>query len=98
MDLAALGDANSTAASAQRKKSDVDQKREAAVEFEAVFAAEMLAHAGLGEALAGESGHAGETFSGFLLEAYARKIAERGSLGLAERIFERLPNDGVSDE
>tara|TARA_R110002096_G_scaffold50380_22_gene132292 strand:+ start:480 stop:800 length:321 start_codon:yes stop_codon:yes gene_type:complete len=61
--------------------------RRAAQAFEAMFVAEMLQQAGLGKVPDGFGGGEGESaFSSFLSRAYAEKIAETGSLGLAEAI------------
>jgi len=63
----------------------------AAVAFEAVFLAEMLGHAGLGEARGSFGGGAGEdAFSGMLVREYARSIAESGGTGIAEGIERAL--------
>jgi peptidoglycan hydrolase FlgJ len=61
--------------------------RKAAEAFEAVFLAEMLAHAGLGRMPEGFGGGSGESaFSSFLTRAYAEKLAAGGRFGLAEAI------------
>jgi len=66
--------------------------RNAAQAFEAAFLAEMLRHAGVGQAPDSFNGGAGEAaFSGTLIEAYADRIAE---VGLAERIFRSLAARG----
>jgi peptidoglycan hydrolase FlgJ len=63
----------------------------AAEAFEATFLAEMLSHTGLNAMPAGFGGGAGEeAFSSLLTERHARLLAERGGIGLAERIFEVL--------
>jgi Rod binding domain-containing protein len=65
--------------------------RRVAEAFEASFLAEMLRHGGLNAISAEFGGGAGEAaFSGLLTEQYARLLAERGGVGLAERIFESL--------
>jgi flagellar protein FlgJ len=65
--------------------------RAAAEAFEAAFLAEMLQHAGLNEMPAGFGGGAGEeAFAGLLTEQYARLLAARGGIGLAEQIFNVL--------
>lgn len=71
-----------------------DETREAAAEFEAVFVTEMLSHAGFEKALASEAGFGGEAMSGLLLEAYAKKIVERGGFGLADAIARRIAQEG----
>lgn len=65
--------------------------RELAVEFEAVFLAQMLKSAGLGETTSAFSGGAGEAqFASFLRDAQAREMARAGGLGLSEQIFQLL--------
>lgn len=61
--------------------------RDAARQFEAVFLAEMLRHAGFGRMPEGFNGGAGEAgFSGTLIREHASRIAEAGGLGIADRI------------
>lgn len=70
--------------------------RLAARNFEAVFLAEMLRHAGLGRPPAGFNGGAGEAaFAGTLVEEYARVIATAGGIGLAEQIYRRLSRESA---
>ena len=65
--------------------------RQAAIELEATFIAEMLKHAGLGEAPEGFGGGAGEDqFASFLRLEQARQMAHAGGIGLAEALFEAL--------
>lgn len=64
--------------------------RKTAREFEAVFIKEMLTHAGLDKALAGDSGHGGAAFSSMLVETYASNIADKGGFGLADQIYRQL--------
>ena len=65
--------------------------RKAAQAFEASFLAEMLKHSGVNAAPSGFGGGAGEeAFASFLTQEYARMIAERGGVGLAEQVFEML--------
>ena len=65
--------------------------RAAAKEFEAVFLAEMLKHTGLGRPPESFGGGVGEAqFAPFLVREYASAIAERGGLGIAERIAAAL--------
>ncbi len=67
------------------------EMRAAAREFEAVFLAEMLRHAGLGAARESFGGGAGEAqFAPLLARAQADAMAEAGGLGLADRIAEAL--------
>jgi Rod binding domain-containing protein len=65
--------------------------RKAAQAFEAAFLAEMLKYTGLNANSASFGGGAGEeAFASLLTDEYARLIAERGGIGLAEQVFEAL--------
>ena len=65
--------------------------RHVAREFEAIFLAEMLKHAGVGRMTDGFNGGAGEAaFSGMLTQEYAREITRSGGFGLAERVLEAM--------
>ncbi len=64
--------------------------RETAREFESVFIAEMLAHAGLDKALAQDSGYGGEAFSSMLVQTYADELSRKGGFGVAEQIYRQL--------
>lgn len=69
------------------------EMREVAQDLEAAFLAEMLKHAGFGEARDEDSFGGGigeEQFSSMLRDQHAHAIAERGGLGLAESIFQSL--------
>ena len=75
--------------------------REAAVELEANFLAEMLKGVGLGESPSAFGGGAGagageEQFSSMLRLEQARELAKSGGIGLAETLFQALkeaPNE-----
>jgi len=70
--------------------------RKAARDFEAAFLAEMLRHSGLGRMPDSFNGGAGESaFAGTLVEAYAKRIAADGGLGLAEQIYRSLAARGA---
>ncbi len=70
--------------------------RAAAEAFEASFLTEMLKESGVNQASSAFDGGAGEeAFSSFLTEQYARKLSERGGLGIAEKIFEALKARGA---
>lgn len=65
--------------------------RRAAVAFEAAFLAEMLRHSGAGSGTPGFDGGAGEAaFGQELVNEQARRMAESGGIGLADRLFEAL--------
>ena len=64
------------------------QARAAAEAFEAAFLAEMLKYSGINAMPSAFGGGAGEeAFSSFLTEEYARLLAERGGIGIAEQVF-----------
>lgn len=68
-----------------------DEVWEKAKEFEAVFLAQMLEHAGLGETPSSFGGGYGEdAFSSFLTREYAKAMVEDHSLGIAEQVFNAL--------
>ncbi|OED48563.1 flagellar biosynthesis protein FlgJ [Rhodobacteraceae bacterium (ex Bugula neritina AB1)] len=68
-----------------------DPLREAAIELEASFLAEMLKSAGLGESSEAFGGGAGEEqFSSFLIREQANQIARSGGIGLAESLYHAL--------
>ncbi|QIK40611.1 rod-binding protein [Pontivivens nitratireducens] len=65
--------------------------RRTAVEFEASFLAEMLSHSGFGAARTEQGGGAGEdAFASLLAREHAKVFAQKGGIGLADRIFESL--------
>ncbi len=65
--------------------------RDAAVELEASFLAEMLKSAGLDKTSDFFGGGTGEDqFSSFLVHAQAEQIARTGGIGLAETFFHAL--------
>ena len=68
-----------------------DAMRETAVELEATFLAEMLKHAGFGEARSAFGGGVGEEqFASFLRDEQAKLMAQAGGIGLAETIFQAM--------
>ncbi|WP_264211901.1 rod-binding protein [Leisingera thetidis] len=80
----------SSAVSPKRPTSS-DPLREAAIELEASFLAQMLKSAGLGESREGFGGGAGEEqFSSFLIREQANQIARAGGVGLAESLYHAL--------
>ncbi len=69
--------------------------RATAEAFETAFLAEMLKHTGINRTPEGWGGGAGEdAFASFLTGEYARLIAARGGIGLAERIFDAINQKG----
>ena len=63
--------------------------------LEATFLSEMLKSAGLGAARDSFGGGAGEApFAGFLADEYARSLADRGGIGMAESIYRTLVQRG----
>lgn len=76
-----------------------DALKLAAKSFEASFIAEMLKSTGLGKSRKSFGGGAGEdTFSSFLVNAQANKIADSGGFGLATRIYDSLASGSRSDD
>ncbi len=62
--------------------------RKASQAFEAAFLSEMLKYTGLNAMPEGFGGGAGEeAFSSLLTDQYAKLLAERGGIGLAEQVF-----------
>lgn len=86
---------NPAAASKVAEAGQAVQEKEAALrktaqEFESVFIAEMLSHAGFDKAIAQDSGFGGEAFSRMLVETYAADLAQKGGFGLADQIYRQL--------
>jgi peptidoglycan hydrolase FlgJ len=95
MDLPAIGAlsaANPAATPAGPAPSRAEQMaHKAATDFEASFLAEMLRYGGLNAMPDGFGGGAGEeAFASLLTDEYARLLAERGGIGLAEQVFEAI--------
>jgi Rod binding domain-containing protein len=89
MDISPTGPATPRALAGRDR--DAAAARQAARAFESAFLAEMLKHTGVNAMPSGFGGGAGEeAFSSFLTEEYARLMAERGGVGIAERIFHML--------
>ena len=67
------------------------QLMQKAQELETRFLSEMLAHTGLDAQTGAFNGGIGEDqFASFLREAQAKAMVDRGSLGLAQSIFQSL--------
>lgn len=75
-----------------------DPLREAAMQLEASFLAEMLKSAGLGKTSEAFGGGLGEDqFASFLVAEQAKQLVNSGGIGLAESIYNALKareNDG----
>ncbi len=82
------------------RKTDADAReaslRAVAAEFESVFLAQMLTHAGAGrtpESMGG--GHGEAAFASLLTAEHARLMTTAGGIGLAETIYRALArNEG----
>ena len=75
-----------------RGAGDADARlKDVAQKLETSFLAEMLKHAGVGEARGAFGGGAGEDqFASFLRQAQEGQMAASGGIGLAEQLFESL--------
>jgi len=68
-----------------------DPLREKAAQLETAFLAEMLGHAGLGDARESYGGGIGEEqFSSFLRQEQAAAMVKAGGIGLTEVLFRAL--------
>lgn len=86
-----VADAARDRPSSQAGSSADASMRKAAQSFEAMFLAEMLSHAGLGETPEAFGGGFGEeAFADMLVREQARLMADRGGIGLAEHLFEAI--------
>lgn len=78
-------------ATAQPSATREERLRQASLELEASFLAEMLKSAGFGEPRESFGGGAGEEgFASLLRQEQAMAMAQAGGFGLAEHIFESL--------
>lgn len=81
----------SGALSANAAPVDHAKLRETAKELETVFLSEMLKHARIGAPRESFGGGQGEAqFASMLRMEYARSLAARGGIGLAEQIYQDL--------
>ncbi|MGF1659868.1 MAG: rod-binding protein [Rubrimonas sp.] len=94
--LEALGPDRPRAAEESARHAEL---RRVATEFEAVFLAQMLKHAGAGKTPEAFGGGAGEdAFADMLTGEQAKLMAERGGIGLGERLFQALlEKEGLGD-
>ena len=75
---------------AQGDRADA-QARAAAEAFEAAFLSEVLKTSGVNAMPSGFGGGAGEeAFASLLTDEYARRMAARGGIGLAEHVYQIL--------
>lgn len=96
MDLPPIGPAARTPMPAAPTPAEA-AARKAAQAFEAAFLGEMLKYTGLNAASESFGGGAGEeAFASFLTDEYARLLAARGGIGLAEQVFELLKQRNAS--
>jgi Rod binding domain-containing protein len=90
MDLTPIAPRLALAPTGPGKRSDAEA-RAAAEAFEAAFLSEMLKTAGVNAMPSGFGGGAGEeAFASLLTDEYARGMAARGGIGLAERVYQIL--------
>jgi peptidoglycan hydrolase FlgJ len=90
MDIPPIASPTDTAAASPANRADTEA-RDAAQAFEAAFLSEMLKYTGLNANPDSFGGGAGEeAFASLLTDEYAKLLAERGGIGLAEQIFEVL--------
>ena len=76
-----------------------DELRRVATEFESVFLAQMLRHAGVGKSPEGFDGGPGEdAFADMLTGEQAKLMAGKGGFGIAEQLFQSLlEKEGLTD-
>jgi len=74
-----------------------DGLMEQARALEAAFLAEMLGHAGLGDAAEGAfaGGIGEEQFASFLRQEQAAQMVQKGGIGLAEHLFHAMTRGGA---
>jgi Rod binding domain-containing protein len=90
MDLTPIAPRHALAAKTPGARTDA-QARAAAEAFEAAFLSEMLKTAGVNAMPSGFGGGAGEeAFASLLTDEYAKSMAARGGIGLAERVYQIL--------
>ena len=86
---------NANVADMRKGASDLSLRNEAlkqaTQDLEASFLSEMLRSAGVGKVSQDWGGGVGEDhFSSFLVDIQAQQMAERGGIGLAQDIYEKL--------
>ena len=69
---------------------DSDRLAQTSTEFEAMFIAEMLRHAGFAKSLSAGARFGGEVFANMLIDTYAKTIAEKGDIGLSQILSGQL--------
>lgn len=73
------------------ERNRLETLRGVAVDFEAMFLAQMLDHSGVGRTPEGFGGGPGEeAFRGELIGQQAKLMASRGGIGLADMIFQAM--------
>lgn len=67
-----------------------DALKQAAIDFEATYIAQMLTFSGLDKALLAGGGEDMSAFTSFYIQSFADDIAENGGFGLADVFYERM--------
>lgn len=72
--------------------------RQAAIDFEATYIAQMLTFSGLDKALLAGGGEDMSAFTSFYIQSFAQNIAENGGFGLSESFYKQmaLQSEGLS--
>ncbi|MGJ8562374.1 MAG: rod-binding protein [Alphaproteobacteria bacterium] len=69
---------------------DKDTLKQAAIDFEATYIAQMLTFSGLDKALTAGGGEDMSAFTSFYIQSFSEDIAESGGFGLADVFYERM--------
>lgn len=72
------------------KINDHNELKQAAIDFEATYIAQMLTFSGLDKALLAGGGEDMSAFTSFYIQSFAEDIAENGGFGLADVFYDRM--------